>query len=122
MARQHSIPRHKRLSRQSRLQAAPYWIAQYPGNNILRGYRKHFGVDFECALKELTLLGIGFDVQSIHQWRQSFHEQQEYHRRRREAQRHQGAPHHHEWDYFLDAMGMVEPMTFTEPPTENPYP
>lgn len=101
LARQHSIPRHKRLSRQSRLQAAPYWIAQYPSNNILRGYCKHFGVDFECALKELIILGVRFDAESIHQWRQSLNAQHEHRRHRREAQRNHDMAPNQEWDYFF---------------------
>lgn len=55
------------MTRTSRLQAAPHWISQYPGKNILRGYRRHFGVDFECAIKELTMLGITLDAQYLSQ-------------------------------------------------------
>lgn len=86
MAQHPSTPRHKRLSRPSRLDAAKHWIAHDPGTNVLRGYRKHFGVDLECALKELALLGITFDAQHNSQWRQSLHAQHEHRRRRRQAQ------------------------------------
>ena len=81
-------------------------MAQYPGTNILRGYRKHFGVDFECALKELALLGITFDAQHISQWRQSLRGQQEHRRRRREAQLNEDKVLNEEWSLFLQAMGM----------------
>jgi hypothetical protein len=46
-------PRHKRLTRQGRLQSAKTWLRSYPGKNIARGYRKHFGVDSLCAIREL---------------------------------------------------------------------
>lgn len=59
------------MTRKSRLQAAPHWISQYPGKNILRGYRKHFAVDLECAIKELTILGISLDAQYLSQVRRS---------------------------------------------------
>ena len=54
-------PRHKRLARQGRLQAAKTWLRSYPGKNIARGYRKHFGVDSLCAIRELRLLGFAID-------------------------------------------------------------
>jgi len=54
-------PRHKRLTRQGRLQAAKTWLRSYPGKNIARGYRKHFGVDSLCAIRELRLLGVAID-------------------------------------------------------------
>ena len=54
-------PRHKRLTRQGRLQAAKTWLRSYPRKNIARGYRKHFGVDYLCAIRELRLLGFAID-------------------------------------------------------------
>ena len=54
-------PRHKRLTRQRRLQAAITWLRSYPGKNIPRGYRKHFGVDSLCAIRELRLLDVAID-------------------------------------------------------------
>ena len=63
MSRKHKPlpPRHKRLTRQGRLQAAKTWLRSYPGKNIARGYRKHFGVDSLCAIRELRLLGVAID-------------------------------------------------------------
>ena len=63
MSRKHKPlpPRHKRLTRQGRLQAAKTWLQSYPGKNIARGYRKHFGVDSVCAIRELRLLGVAID-------------------------------------------------------------
>ncbi|WP_106496380.1 hypothetical protein [Lentibacillus sp. Marseille-P4043] len=53
-------PRHKRLNRKGRLQAAEHWIPTYVGKNIVKGYAKHFGVDKLCAVAELEMLGYTF--------------------------------------------------------------
>lgn len=66
-----SVPRHKRLVRSARLQAAKHWIPKYEGKNILRGYKQHFGVNWECAIIELEMLGVTLNPQYIHQLRQS---------------------------------------------------
>ena len=50
-------PRHKRMNRIGRLQAAKHWLPKYEGKNILRGYSKHFGVTKICAVIELRMLG-----------------------------------------------------------------
>ena len=36
-------------------------MANYRGANIVRGYRKWFGVDWLCAITELRLLGVTVD-------------------------------------------------------------
>lgn len=51
-------PRRKRMSRGARLQAAKRWIAEYRGRNLVRGYRKWFGVSDVCAVLELRMLGV----------------------------------------------------------------
>ena len=53
-------PRRKRMKCEKRLKAAKAWIPQYEGKNLVKGYRKHFGVDILCAIKELQMLGIEF--------------------------------------------------------------
>lgn len=50
-------PRHKRMNRAGRLQAAKYWLPKYEGKSIVRGYSKHFGVTKICAVVELRMLG-----------------------------------------------------------------
>ncbi len=50
-------PRHKRLKRGGRLQAAKHWLPKYDGNNSVKGYSKHFGVNMICAALELRMLG-----------------------------------------------------------------
>jgi len=54
-------PRRKRMTRSARLQAARHWLPTYTGPNILRGYAKWYGVDWNCAIKELEALGVAFD-------------------------------------------------------------
>ena len=54
-------PRHKRMTRSARLQSAGSWLSNYDGNNVLRGYCRHYGVDWRCAVIELGRLGIKFD-------------------------------------------------------------
>jgi hypothetical protein len=54
-------PRVKRMKRPGRLQSARSWLPTYSGKNIVAGYRKHFGVDWICALKELEMLGVAID-------------------------------------------------------------
>ncbi|GGA66818.1 hypothetical protein [Ornithinibacillus halotolerans] len=55
-----NTPRHKRLNRQSRVQAAKHWIPKYEGKNLVNGYSKHFGVNKLTAVYELELLGYTF--------------------------------------------------------------
>ncbi len=50
-------PKHKRLKRKQRLVVAKDWVRTYPGKNVVRGYRKYFGVDWRCAVTELQMLG-----------------------------------------------------------------
>ena len=54
-------PRVKRMDRAARLQSARHWLQTYVGQNIVKGYRKHFAVDWECAFKELEMLGVRID-------------------------------------------------------------
>ncbi len=49
------------MDRSRRLQSARAWLENYIGRNVASGYRKHFGVDWVCAFKELELLGVRID-------------------------------------------------------------
>lgn len=60
-------PRRKSMRRPARLQSASHWIKTYTGKNIVRGYRKWFGVDMVCAIKELQLLGVKLDAAYVAQ-------------------------------------------------------
>ena len=54
-------PRVKRMNRQGRLASARSWLPTYSGKNVLKGYCKHFGVDWRCAATELEILGVKLD-------------------------------------------------------------
>ena len=60
-------PRRKRMKRSARVQSAVSWLKQYSGKNVLRGYCKHYGVDWRCAATELKQLGIHLDPDYLRQ-------------------------------------------------------
>lgn len=74
-------------------------------------------VDFECAIKELSLLGITFDAQYISQLRQSLQTQQENRRRRRQARLNEDRARNQEWSLCVQAMDM-DSEAHGEPPTD----
>ena len=47
------------MTRGARLQSAKHWIPSYSGRDIVKGYRKWYGVDTVCAILELRQLGVG---------------------------------------------------------------
>ncbi len=55
-----STPRRKRMGRQARRAHARStgWVSRYQGKNIVKSYRKWFGVDWLSAVRELRLLGV----------------------------------------------------------------
>lgn len=79
-----SIPRHKRLSRDSRLNAAKQWISKYEGINIVTGYSKHFAVNSLCAIAELEILGLTFDPAYVEQLKKTEEQRVIQNQRRRE--------------------------------------
>ncbi|HVG45731.1 MAG TPA: hypothetical protein VM890_13415 [Longimicrobium sp.] len=48
----------KQLTRARRLKSARKWIASYRGKNLVRGYKKWYGVTDVCAVLELRMLGV----------------------------------------------------------------
>lgn len=56
-----NTPRGKRFKRAQRLEAAKSWLPTYEGKDIVKGYRKRYGVDFRCAFTELEMLGVEID-------------------------------------------------------------
>lgn len=46
------------MNRGARLQSARHWIPSYSGCDIVKGYRKWYGVDTVCAILELRQLGV----------------------------------------------------------------
>ena len=39
----------------------------HKGKNIIKGYKKYYGVDWTCAIKELELLGVDLDPEYVKQ-------------------------------------------------------
>ncbi len=65
-------PRRHRMDREGRLQSArdSDWVNKYSGKHIIQSYRKRYGVDILCAIKELRLLGVSIDQEYEQQVRQ----------------------------------------------------
>lgn len=74
-------PRMKSMNRERRLQVAPRWLAAYEGSNLIRSYRKRYGVDWLCAITELQLLGVELDPVHVAQLRRTVEEQAKQKRR-----------------------------------------
>ena len=58
-------PRTLRMDRPARLQSARRWLATQrgrPAERIARSYRSRYGMDWPCAIAELSALGIAFDA------------------------------------------------------------
>jgi hypothetical protein len=84
--RQGRGPRRKRLNRQQRLQFARQWIATYRGSNIVKGYRRWYGVDSLCAVTELGMLGVRISKEYREQLERTEKNKQIDAARRREAE------------------------------------
>jgi len=82
-----SIPRHKRLSRDGRLNAAKQWLSEYEGKNIVKGYSRHFAVNSLCAVAELEMLGLTFDAAYIEQLKKAEEQRAIQNQRRRELKK-----------------------------------
>jgi hypothetical protein len=54
-----------------KLQSAKKFLATFKGKNLLKGYCKHFGVDWRCAAIELKQLGIRLDSEYLSQREQT---------------------------------------------------
>jgi hypothetical protein len=80
-----NTPRCKRMKRENRLQSAKHWILKYTGKNLIKGYRKHFGVDHLCAIKELRILGVKLDEHHVAQIMHSLEQFTIARRKRKEA-------------------------------------
>jgi len=58
-------PRRMRMNRAARLQSAKHWLPAYTGCDIVKGYRKWYGVSTVCAIMELRQLGIKVDEKRL---------------------------------------------------------
>lgn len=84
------------MSRAARLRAGVRWIAEYRGKNLVRGYRKWFGVSDVCAVLELRMLGADIPDTRLEQARRD--EQARATLRARRKEKHAARPSVHDWD------------------------
>ncbi|MGA2657750.1 MAG: hypothetical protein ABSH34_09545 [Verrucomicrobiota bacterium] len=83
-------PRALRMNHAGRLQSARHWLASQTGRTpvqIAKSYRKRYGVDWPCALRELSELGIHLDPRWVAQLNASLAGAQRARRKRREVLR-----------------------------------
>lgn len=81
-----SVPRVKRMNRQRRLAHArsTNWLAKNKGaKNLVRRYRRYFGVDLVGAALELRALGVGISEERMNQLKASAESQFKSARRKR---------------------------------------
>lgn len=74
------------MKRAQRLQSARAWLLQQAGREPAQigvAYRRWYGVDWFCAIEELSRLGVNFDPQ----WVENLKRSQEGQQRARTAQR-----------------------------------
>lgn len=72
------------LSRARRLQRAKRWLASYRGKNLVRGYKKRFGVSDVCAVEELRMLGVDIPDARLEQARRDEQARATHRARRKE--------------------------------------
>ena len=78
-------PRAKRMKRAARLQSAVSWLKNFDGENVLRSYCKHYGVDWRCAATELKQLGVKLDPEYLKRRESSDQQRADCQERRRRA-------------------------------------
>ena len=71
------------MKRTDRLQSAKHWLDQFHGENVIRAYRKRYGVDWICAVKELNMLGVELDPIYVRQLQETFEGQIKTNQRRK---------------------------------------
>ncbi len=59
------VPRRLRMNRATRLESAKHWLPTYEGRDVVKGYRKWYGVSTVCAIIELRQLGVKIDEQRL---------------------------------------------------------
>jgi len=81
--RQRNIPKRKGFNRRRRLDSAKSWLPTYEGGNVVKGYRKRYGVDWATAFKEQEMLGVKVDPGYKGRVLRSVREQAEARKRKR---------------------------------------
>lgn len=92
------MPKHgqKSLSRARRLKSAGKWLASYRGKNLVRGYKRWFGVSDVCAVVELRMLGADIPDARLEQARRD--EQARATDRARRKEKHAAQLYPRDWD------------------------
>jgi len=55
------------MNREARIQSAPHWLKTFSGRDVVRGYRKWYGVSTVCAILEVRMLGIVVSAERLAQ-------------------------------------------------------
>ena len=74
--------------REARLKKARAWVPTYSGSHLVRAYRKKFGVDPACALRDLGEIG-AIPPEKLAVMQQAEQLRQEAARRKREERKQQ---------------------------------
>lgn len=80
------------MGRSARLRSAVCWLKQFTGNNVIRGYCQHYGVDWRCAAIELSQRGAALDHDYLSQREQSERQAANTRRHRRLARAGEDCP------------------------------
>jgi hypothetical protein len=81
-------PRCLRMNRGARLSSARHWLATQKKRTpvqIAKSYRKRYGVDWPCAIRELALLGVSIDPGWVEQLNRSLEGHHQERARRKAA-------------------------------------
>lgn len=89
------------MNRRGRLASARTWLPAFSGKNVLRGYCKHFAVDWRCAAIELKMLGVKIDPAYLAQRDKT---EAEAMRQRQEKKQLEGAAITEHWHPYTDPM------------------
>lgn len=84
MANNNSKARRKRWKRAQRLEAAKKWIPTCRDDNMVRRYRKWFGVTELCAVLELRMLGVDIPDARLEQARRNERDRAAHNARRKQ--------------------------------------
>ena len=92
------------MNRSARVRSAVSWLKRFSGKNLIRGYCKHYGVDWRCAAIELAQLGIDIDPEYLKQREATDEQLANSRKKRREAQAGEEMPERwYEYDSALEA-------------------
>ena len=88
------MPCRKRLKRNQRLHNAKIkWLPTAVGKNLAKSYAKWYGVDLQCAITELELLGKTFSMHYKEQVKKAIeHKANENRKRKQEKEKHLDYP------------------------------